>query len=206
MLNYSRIGKASNLKYNILHFYNKNKTKGIVLSFIVFVCLLTGIFTAFKIGDIDNVLKSVEFSFESLIKGDVYELAFFLRRCFSILIVVALLFIFSLAKFTRCFGYVLLGYRSFLLSLNCALIIRYMGIGGIINSAIIIFPCQLLEILLMACLFIVATQIFKEKKECGGFSSLNSKWLLYILFGCILVSFIEFLLLLIFKATTILII
>ena len=66
-----------------------------------------------------------------------------------------LLFIFALNKFVSLFGYILISYRAFLVTLNCTLLIKYMGIGGAINSIIIIFPCQLMQLLLVAMVFVL---------------------------------------------------
>lgn len=206
MINYNKVGRFANIKYSIIQFYNRNKLKVFVVGFIIVLTLLTGVFTAIKISDLEKAIKSVEFGFEALSNGDIYELSFFFQRYLSILLVMALLFVFSLTKFTCIFGYMLIGYRSFLLALNCSLIIRYMGLGGVINSIIIILPCQLCQLLLMSLFLVISCQLFKDKKECGKISQIQLKLLLTILAVSFLVNIIELLLLLTFKATTILII
>lgn len=206
MIDYKKVGKLAGLKYSCLHFYNKNKLKFVLVGFLIILFLLTGIFTALKVTDLEKALKLVEFSFESLMDGDVYKLSFFFKRFASILLVMALLFVFSMNKFASILGYMLLGYRAFLLALNCTLIVMYLGVGGAINSIVIILPCQLLQLILMSVLFIICMAMFREKKECGTTNGRLKTCLVYILIASVLVNIIELILLLIFKATSILII
>ncbi len=206
MTNYKKIGKFAGLKYSCLHFYNKNKLKFFIITFLIVLFLLTGLFTALKVTNLEKALKLVEFSFESLMDGDVYKLSFFFKRLASILLVMALLFLFSMNKFSAVLGFMLIGYRSFLLALNCTLIVMYMGVGGALNSIVIILPCQLLQLILMSILFIVCIAMFKEKRDCGAINGGLKTCLVYILIASLLVNIIELILLLIFKATSILII
>lgn len=206
MINYSKIGKLSQIKYSLLHFYSKNKFKIFIICFLIVVFLLTGIFTALKISDLEKALKSAEFSFEAVANGDIYDFSFFIKRYMSILLMIGLLFVFSLNKFISVFGFVLIGYRSYLVALNCTLIIRYMGIGGVINSIVIILPCQIIQLLLMSIVFMIFCVMKKEKKECGFVNRNYLKYLIWMLVLSFVVNIIELLLLIIFKATTILII
>lgn len=206
MINYNKVGRFANLKYSILQFYNKHKIKIFVLLFIMVLALLTGIFTAVKLTDLEKALKYAEFSFEALMDGSIYKFSFFMKRFGSILIVLALLIVFSLTKFLRPFGYILIGYRAFLLSLNITLIIMHMGMGGTINAVIIILPCQIIELLLMSLFFVVLIHMLKEKEQCGKINNEFFKHLLILIAVSFLVNVIELILLLIFKATTILII
>ena len=206
MINYNKVGKFSQIKYALLQFYSKNKLKIIFLIFLIVLFLLTGVFTALKISDIEKALKSTEFSFEAITNGNIYDFSFFIKRYLSILFVMFLLFIFSLNKFISIFGFVLIGYRAFLITLNCTLIIRYVGIGGIINAIVIILPCQILYLLLMSLFFIILCLIQKEKKMCGKANPNYSKCALLTILASFIVNVLELFLLIMFKATTILII
>lgn len=206
MINYSKVSKFASIRYSLIEFYKKNQIKIWIISFLILVALLTGIFTAVKLTDLEKALKYAEFSFEALMEGDIYKFSFFIKRFGSILLVLALLLLCSLNKFTRTFGYVLIAYRGFLLSLNITLIIMHMGFAGAVNAIIVILPCQLLELLLMTLFFVVTIHAINDKNYCGKFNGMFVKYLLLILLGTFLVNVIELILLLIFKATTILII
>lgn len=206
MINYTRVGKIANLKYICIHFYKKNILKVFIIAFLIILFLLTGLFTALKITDMEKALKLVEFSFESLIDGDIYSFSFFIKRYSSILLVMALLFVFATNKITCFLGYLLIGYRAFLLALNCTLIVMNMGIGGAINSIIIILPCQLVQLILMSLFFLIVCSMFNDKKNSGTLNKNYFKPLIYTLIVALLVNIIELLLLLVFRATSILII
>ena len=142
MINYNKVSRLSQIKYSLLQFWANNKIKILFLAFVIVLSLLTGILTAVKVSDLEKALKLVEFSFEALVDGDVYTFSFFIKRFLSIMLVTGLLFVFSLNKWTSSFGFILIGYRSFLITLNCTLIIRYMVIGGVVNSILIILLCS----------------------------------------------------------------
>ena len=129
--------------------------------------LLTGLFTALKVSDLEKAMKMVEYSFETISDGNIYEISFFVKRCLSIFLIIGLLFIFSLNKWCLLFGYILICYRAFLITLNCVLLIRYVGIGGIVNTIIIILPCQIIQILLIGLIFIMLCVCRCEKRDCG---------------------------------------
>lgn len=206
MLNYSKISKLSHIKYSLLQFYNKFKLKILITSFLLVVFLLTGIFTALKISNLDDVVKKIGFSFEAILDGDIYSFSFFIKRCLSFLLVLGILYIFSLNKFLNIFGIALLCYRMFLLALNVVLIIRFIGIGSVIIAILIILPCQLIQLLLLSCMFFIFCAIKKDKKQCGFYSKNYLRCILYLIIASLIVNLIELLLLIIFKATTILVI
>ncbi len=206
MINYNKVSKFASIRYSLVEFYKKNQIKIWVVSFLILVSLLTGIFTAVKLTDLEKALKYAEFSFEALLEGNIYKFSFFIKRFGSILLVLALLLLFSLNKFIRILGYLLIAYRGFLLSLNITLIIMHLGFAGMVNAIIVILPCQLLELLLMALFFVVAIHAMNDKNYYGRFKGNFVKYLLLILLGTFIVNIVELILLLIFKATTILII
>lgn len=206
MLNYNKISKLSHIKYSLIAFYNKYKSKVLITSFLLMVFFLTGVFTALKISNLDDVVKKIGFSFEAIIDGDVYSFSFFIKRFLSFLLVFALLYVFSLNKFLNIFGIALLCYRMFLLALNCTLIIRFIGVGSIIIALLIILPCQLIQIIILSCMFFIFCAINKEKKECGFINKSYIKIIIYLVITSLIINLVELILLIIFKATTILVV
>lgn len=206
MINYNNVSKFANFKYTCMHFFNKHKIMIVLIGFIIILFLLTGIFTALKITDMEKALKLVEFSFESLVDGKIYTFSFFVKRISSCLLVMGLLYLFAMTKFTCPLGYLLIGYRAFLLSINFTLILRYMGIGGLINC-LIIAVCQILQLLHLGLFFALLCALFKEKKGIGRVNNnALGRCLLYTAIASLVVNVLELILLLIFKASTILII
>ena len=170
------------------------------------VSLLTGVFTAFKINELKGVVDFNDFSFITLVNGSIYTFSIFLKRYLSMLIMLGLILLVSLSKYTSFIGYLLISYRAFLLTMNIALIIIYLGLGGAINAIIIILPCQLVELLLLTLMYIVATNACKRKCETGRFGDEYFKCLLFFLIVSLIISLLEMILLFVFKTTTILII
>lgn len=206
MINYNKASKFANLKYSCIAYYNKYKIKIFLASFIIILFLLTGIFTALKISDMEKALKTVEFSFEALIDGKIYSFSFFVKRLLSCFLVMGLLYVFAMTKFTFPLGYLLIGYRAFMLGINFALILRHMGIGALINC-LIIFICQMLQLLVIAMFFTLICALFKEKRNLGHiFDNGLKKGIVYAIILSLLINVLEVILLLLFKASSILII
>lgn len=206
MINYSKEAKISGLKYSILEFFNKHKLIIIIFAVIIVIALLTGIFTGIKLFAYKKDLDIKDFSFESLTNGSIYSFKVFLQRYLSIIFLLFLMVILSITFFTSIFSYILIAYRSFLLSLNCTLLIVFTGLSGLINGIIIIFPCQILNIIILVFTVVIFRGIFKEKKKCGYIDKTKLKSIWYILLLSFIINIIEVILLLLFKATTILII
>lgn len=206
MSNYYGKSKWLEFKYGFTEFLNKNKWLIIIVSIAIILSLLTGIFTSVKLYNLDNSIDLEQYSMYTLIDGDIYSFRFFLLRFLSCLIMVFLLYVFSLNKFLSILGLALIIYRSFLITLNCTFIIIKLGLNGFISVFLIILPCQLLFIVLLALIFVLLTNMQKIKKECGCAESSQKQALLTLIILLLVVDIVEVILLLIFKPTTILII
>ncbi|MBE7074426.1 MAG: hypothetical protein E7376_00375 [Clostridiales bacterium] len=205
MINYNKESRLLNLKYACLEFYNKNKILIIILGLFLIVALLTGIFTSIKLYNLDNDIELEKFSMYSIIDGSIYTFRHCLLRMLSSVVMVGLLFIFSLNGFLSLFGYMLLIYRAFLITLNCTFVIISIGLGGIIGCLIIILPCQLLSLMLQCVIFMIFLNVKKEKKRCGFIDNSHFKKILIFSIVLLIANLLEGGLLIIFKPTTILI-
>ena len=205
MINYNNQSKWLNFKYAAKEFYSKNKVIIFVVGALILLALLTGIFTSIKLCNLDEDIELKDYSIYILIDGSIYSFKYFILRLVSSLVIVGLLFVFSLKKFLNCFGVALLIYRSFLITLNCTFIIIKLGIGGIMGALLIILPCHLICLTLLFLTFITLLNLAKHKRECGAPNKdlLNLLWALLI--GIIIIDIVEIILLLIFKPTTILV-
>lgn len=206
MINYNNQSKWLNFKYATKEFYSKNKVIIFVVGALILLALLTGIFTSIKLCSLDEEIELKDYSIYILIDGSIYSFKYLILRLVSNLIIIGLLFIFSLKKFLNCFGVALLVYRSFLITLNCTFIIIKLGMGGIMGALLIILPCHLICLTLLFLTFITFLNLAKHKRECGVLSAdlLNLLWALLI--GVLIINIVEIILLLIFKPTTILVI
>ncbi len=196
-----------NLKYSLIEFFSNNKAKIVVCCLFCLVGILTGIFTAVKLqsaGD-NDILDS----FNVIYKLEDFEnfSANFFARLLSYLLVSLLLLVFSLNSFLSIFGWCLLAYRSFLISLNCVSFIFIFSFNGILKSVLIIFPCQLLMIIALMLFFCYMSNIFCKNKKygCNKGSSIIMPILVCNIILTIL-NLIETLLLFIFRSNVILVI
>lgn len=206
MSNYCAKIKWVNLRFCISEFYRKNRWLIWLLGILLVVSLLTGIFTAIKLYNIDNSIELDDYSMNALIDGSVYSFGYFMLRLLSCAILVGLLYIFSLNSFVSTFGVLLLMYRAFLITLNCVLVVIKLGVGGTITALLIILPCQLICSILLTLIFITLINIARERKKCGISNSEYMKLFTILSILLFVIDIVEIVLLLIFKPTTILII
>ena len=196
-----------NLKFSFIEFLTNNKTKIIVCCMFCLIGILTGIFTAVKLqsaGDTD-ILES----FNVIYKIEDFEnfSANFFSRLLSYLLVSVLLLVFSLNPFLSLFGWCLLAYRSFLISLNCVSFIFIFSFNGILKSILIIFPCQLLMIVTLMIFFCYMCNVFYQNKKygCGKGNNVIMPILICNIILTVL-NLVETLLLFIFRSNVILVI
>lgn len=196
-----------NLKFSFIEFLTNNKTKIIVCCMFCLIGILTGIFTAVKLqsaGDTD-ILES----FNVIYKIEDFEnfSANFFSRLLSYLLVSVLLLVFSLNQFLSLFGWCLLAYRSFLISLNCVSFIFIFSFNGILKSILIIFPCQLLMIITLMIFFSYMCNVFYQNKKfgCGKRNNTITPILICNIILTVL-NLVETLLLFIFRSNVILVI
>lgn len=195
------------LKYNMTEFFAQNKYKIIVCLLFCFVGLLTGIFTAIKLYDLDDsdVFESFNLTYQ-LEDLEKFSQNFF-GRLLSYEIVLAILLIFSLNPVLYIFGWCLLAYRSFLISINCVMLILFFSFNGIIKALLIILPCQLLMILILIGFFCYMIKHMRYNRcvNCKKFTLFFNAFLIATLLLS-LINIVETFLLFIFRSNVILVI
>lgn len=199
--------KFSNIKYQTIDFLYKHKIKIYVCTFCLILGILTGVFTAIKMYNSDaselfdafNITNSVE-------EIEKFNENFF-GRMLSYEIVSLLLFVFAQASVLSVFGYCLITYRAFLVSINCVMLVVVYSFGGILKSILIIFPCQLLILVIMSLYFCYNTFLAYDRKK---YKNIKIKDCLYpfvsVSILLTIVNIIETLLLFVFKSNIILVI
>lgn len=207
MRRYSYVGKLSNLKYTILSFLIVNKVKLIAIMFVIAISLLTGIFTAVKYLNGGLVISVKEYGITEFVNGDITTTAIFFKRTLSFTVVLLVLFLCSFYGPLFPISLIVLAYRSFLLGLNVCLIVVLYGFGGIITGILIIFPMQLLMLILLCCFYLSLRNKCQIKQKYGkgvGLHPFALFWI-FVLVLC-LVNLAETLLLIVFSAKVILVI
>ena len=192
-------------KYACSEFLAKNKIQLIVCIVFLLIGLFTGLFTAIKInrmGD-TSVFESFNLTYQL---SDLENFASnFFTRLLSYELVLLLLLLFSLTPFLNVFGWCLIAYRSFLVSINCVMIVFVFSFNGIIKSLLIIFPCQLIMLVIMILFFSFLTGQIKNNKQSGCKTSMLLPFLICSILLTI-VNILETLLLFLFRSNVILVI
>mgnify|MGYP001625132946 CR=1 FL=1 len=194
------------LKYSLREFLVRNKFKIIFCVLFCVIGLLTGIFTAVKIMGLDEEEIFESFNLTYQLEDLEKFSANFFTRLLSYELVLILLMIFSLHPALYLFGWCLLAYRAFLISINCMMIILWFSFNGIIKALLILLPCQLLMLFIMIAFFCYAcSQIRNCKYQKKKIFSVLFPLLLASL-ALTLINLLETILLFIFRSDVILVI
>lgn len=201
---YTFLCKTSNIKYGILAGFKQNKFLFVFSAFVAVLGLITGIFVALKCGVTLSTLGSYNLNIYPC--ENVASFAMFVSRLFSCFCVLLILTVSSLYVLLIPIGFLIIGYRSYLIGFNCTLLICLFGISGAINSVLVIFPCQLLLTLAFVVYFVLMINRAEQRKRFG--QTCISFWKIFFIFFGILffVCLTETFLLLLFNANTILVI
>lgn len=196
--------KTSNFKYSILAGFKQNKFLFIFSAFIAVLGLITGIFVALKCGITIATLS--DYNLNVYTCENVASFAMFVSRLISCFCILLILSISSLYVLLIPIGFLIIGYRSYLIGFNCALLVCLFGISGAITSIVVILPCQLVLTLTFIIYFVLMINRAEQKKKFGH--TCISFWKLFFVFSAILffICLVETFLLLIFNANTILVI
>lgn len=207
MKSYGIRGSFLNLKYLSATFLKTNSVKIIFLVLVSVLALLTGTFSAVKCirGEVNIVFS--DFGLKEFVLGNSGSGSMFFQRMGSIIVMMFFLTVLSLHSSLFFIGGILIVYRTFLLGLNVTFIIVLHGLSGIITALLIIFPLQLLMIVLMIGFFVLARDRCYVKSKYGKKSGPNL-FLLLIVFLVILalLNLVETLLLFLTSAKIILVI
>lgn len=192
------------VKDNVRDCLQNNKIKFFTLMFILFVALVTGIIVAIKCYSNASIADLSHYGLVSL-EGGAITSSFF-SRLLSLILVMALLLVFSLTKFCLPLAYLVLAYRTYLLGLNLTLMFILYGFPGIILSFLIALPCQLI------CLFVLSVYYIFLCDSLNGpccVSRLNMRYrfkcFLFTLAVLFAICLVESLLIIIFNGQVILV-
>lgn len=195
------------LKYSLREFFEENKVKIIICLLFCLCGLLTGIFTAIKLNNLNDtdIFESFNLTYQ-ITDFENFSQNFF-SRLLSYFAVVLILTVLSLHSLLYVFADCLLAYRTFLIMVNCVMIILWFSFGGIIKSILVILPCQILMILIMIIYFCYVSSVLKQNSYCKGkkFSNIVVPLLLCLL-ALTIVNLIETILLFILRSNVILVI
>lgn len=207
MKSYSYIGKFQNLKYSILHFIKTNQIKLIIIGVLTLIAFVTGIFSAIKFSNGSTTIIYSDFGIKEFANGTIGTTQMFFQRFFSYGVILLILTVCSLTVILFPIGVVAIVYRGFLLGLNITFIVIIYGVSGIITAILIIFPLQILMLVIMILFFVMARNHCIVKGKYGSKNGINIFLLMLIFLSLFtLINLAETILLVISSAKVILII
>ncbi len=191
-------------------YIRRHKLLLICVMFIVLASVLTGVFTAIKNADNYSSVWFDNYNIVQFYKSNMGTWDLFFDRFISYLICLIIMFLCSLNIFLTPLSFVVLIIRSYLVGLNCCFMFLLFGFGGMITTIIIIFPIQIINLLLMVCFSSTMCVKAKNKKRYGSYCVGNEKkpivlFLIYLL-AFTLVNVLETVLLFVFSSKIILVI
>ncbi len=196
-----------NAKFEVARFVKNNAIFLGVCAIFCFVAFLTGIFTALKLFKVDDnkLLETLDFVLK--IEDFANISSNYFGRMFSYLVVVTILFISSLSVFLLPFGFAVLVYRAFLISINLMVVILIGTLGLSIKTLLIIVPCQILMLTILIFLFAFLNKQRVERKITKHKNAKTTfKGILIAVVALCLINLVETLLLIITRADVVLVI
>ena len=199
--------KFASFKYQTIDFLYRHKLKIYLCLFFLVLGILTGVFTALKMFNADSSELFDAFNITTSISEIEGLSANFFGRLISCEIVSILLLAFSQTVFTSVFGYCLITYRAFLVSINCVSLVIVYSFGGILKSLLIILPCQLIMLFALCMYFCYNNYLCTERKK---YKNIKIKDFLspFLIVSAVLVivNLVETVLLFVFQSNVILVI
>ncbi len=156
--------------------FAKYKWFYIILLSVCLVGLVAGFITGFRSAE-DLALADVpDVTLVAFIKKDITNLSVFFSRIFAFLGLIILIWASNCKKWLLFVTFVVLLYRSFLIGINCAMLIVIYQMGGIINVILIFFPFHLLALFALLCWCVVCVYGNLVQRS-SGFSPLSGEFL-----------------------------
>lgn len=201
----NKMRQFSPVKDFIFESLRLHKLKSLFVLAFCLLLFLTGVIVACKTGtnNPDNIFGYAlkEGSFQIITSS-------FFTRVLSSLLIMLLLFVFSLNKFLFPLGLIILAYRSYLLGLNICFMILLFGFSGAILSVFIILPCHLVCLALLSLFYILALRTRQDYCNFGGYRFAKQRLCIGLGFfiAIFVVSVVESILLAILSVNVILVI
>ena len=176
----------SGLAFSIETGLKKNKWKLIFTFLLMILGIVGGIVVATKTNAYNSFKAIQEIDINGFEKGVVASSSAFLSRTFSLLFNVLLLTLCSFTIFTVPLAELLLIYRSYLFGLNFALIFVFYGFGSLLTAIVVILPCQIITLIILAVFYFL---LFDQNIACKKYGTGDFNRVMLVLL-CFLVLFL----------------
>lgn len=204
MFKYSKRNVLSKMSFSCKESIKDCKWRFIIMLVISILSLCIGVFLAIRVNNAGEIENIGDYGFAGFSLTSTSSLSTFFTRLLSLVIFSIFLMLFSLSPILYTLAGVVIAYRSYLVGLNITVIIICNGLAGIFTTIFIIFPCQLVLMILLACFFAMYSKQCVYKRKTGQGEKL--KVMLIFLGLILLVDIVESLLLLVFSSPVILVV
>ena len=180
----------SGLSFSVETGLKKNKWKLIFTFILMILGIVGGVVVATKTNVYDSFKAIQEIDVSGFEKGVVASASAFLSRSFSLLFNVLLLTVCSFTIFTMPLAQLLLVYRSYLFGLNFALFFVFYGFGSALTAIVVILPCQIITLVVMAIFYFL---LLNQNIVCKKYGTGDFNRVLFVLLGFLLLFLINIL-------------
>lgn len=190
------------LKQKAKKYMSFNRYLLIFLAFIFLVAIITGIFTGIKGADNISISNINDKTLIKFFKGDMGAFAFFVTRIAKYFIVLTIIFMLGKTKFCMLLVCIFLAFMSYSLGLNSTVFIILFGIGGTINTLLVIIPIRVIVLavyIFASCIAIRSSRLIKQYGTCYTDSKAYLKWGWFLLV-LVVVTIVETLLINMFSS------
>lgn len=155
------------IRISIGEHFAKYKWFYVILLSVCLVGLVAGFITGFRSAEDLTLVDLPDVTLVAFIKKDIANLSVFFSRIFAFLGLLILIWVSNCKKWLAFITFVVLLYRSFLVGVNCAMLIVLYQMGGIINVILIFFPFHLLALFALVCWSVVCLYGNLAQRSCG---------------------------------------
>lgn len=149
------------------HFCLYKKWYMVFLSLAV-VALIIGFIAGIRIATSTDISKISDSILLNYLEGDISIFGVFFSRLFSLIGLFILIWATNCKPFLSFLSVIVIIYKSFTLGSTCSVLIAIFNVSGVINVIFLVFPCQLLFLLLLIGWASVCMSYNFSCKQYGG--------------------------------------
>lgn len=162
------------IKFLIIDHLKRNKWLYVLMIALIVLGIVLGFVVGFNRAENFALSDLPDAVLVRFINKDISGVSLFFSRLFSFLCLAILVLCSNCKRFVCFVGFLVFFYQSFLLGINCSILISLYNVGGIVNVVVLIFPIHFLVLLALMVWGVVCLKACLNEKNCGyGVFSLN---------------------------------
>ncbi len=161
----------------------------IIFGVLLCVGFIAGAIIVFSMRGNLSLAKVPEKIFVKFVQGELNVGSLFFARLFSVMGLCVMLWLSCLRPYLGLFSVALLIYRSFMLGVTSVILIILFNVSGFINVLLIIVPCYISSLCLLAVFYVICLNHCRVSKVYGGSVCSREFWCgnkkIFAVIGCL---------------------